>query len=397
MIIQPKIKGFICTTAHPEGCKQMVKKQIDYIRSKAKVTGPRHVLIIGGSTGYGLATGITASFAANAETLNVFFERSADERRTASPGWYNVAAYEDFAHRANLYAKSINGDAFSLEIKQQVADLIRKDWGSVDLIIYSVAAPRRVHPQTGHVFSSTLKPIGETFHSKTIDAFQKKVKEISMEPATDEEINNTVAVMGGEDWQMWIDFLAQENLLATHFTTVAYSYLGPELTYPIYKKGTIGKAKEHLKQTASNISQKFSAMNARAFISVNKAVVTQASAAIPVVPLYISLLFKLMKANGTHEGCIEQIYRLFNDFLYAKQPLSLDQEGYIRLDNFEMSEAIQKQIAALWPQIETDNLVALSDVEGYCQEFNRLFGFCLNDIDYNADVDPQVHIASLSD
>jgi enoyl-[acyl-carrier protein] reductase/trans-2-enoyl-CoA reductase (NAD+) len=395
MIIQPKIRGFICTTAHPAGCHQVVKEQIDYIKSKGPITGPKNVLVIGASTGYGLASRIAATFGAGAKTIGVFYEKEADEKRTASAGWYNTAAFEEIAHRDHLYAKSINGDAFSKDIKKQTADLIRKDLGKIDLVIYSLASPRRTHPDTQEVYSSVLKPIGRTYESKTVDAFRGEVKEVTLEGATDEEIANTVAVMGGEDWEMWMDYLAQENLLADGVTAVAYSYVGPEMTHPIYKAGTIGKAKEDLRHSATKITTKLKPLHGRAMLSVNKAVVTQASAAIPVVPLYISLLFKLMKDKGTHENCIEQIYRLYHDHLYAAGDLHLDADGQIRLDDLEMQADIQQQITATWPQITTENLLALTDIEGYRDEFYRLFGFHADGIDYDKDINPQVKIPSI--
>lgn len=395
MLIQPKIRGFICTTAHPEGCYKAVLDQVNYVKSQPPIDGPKNVLVIGASTGYGLASRITAAFAANAKTIGVFFEKEADDKRTASAGWYNSAAFEMIANKAGLYAKSINGDAFSNEIKQQVVDLIRKDLQQVDLIIYSLASPRRVHPETGKLYSSVLKPIGKEFHGKTVDAFRGEVKEVMIAPATEEEIEHTVAVMGGEDWEMWLNLLANEKLLAPGVTTVAYSYLGPQLTYSIYKDGTIGKAKEHLKMTADKLNQKLKSLNGQAVVSVDKAVVTQASAAIPVVPLYISLLFKIMKAQGTHEGCIEQIYRLFNDYLYSQNPEARDKEGYIRLDNHEMEDVIQQQIIALWPQVTSENLNELTDIKGYCDEFYHLFGFNLAGVDYEKEVDPHVKIPSL--
>ncbi len=396
MIIQPKIRGFICTTAHPTGCKRSVEEQIHYVTSQRAISGPKHVLVIGASTGYGLASRITATFAANAKTIGVFFEKEADDKRTASPGWYQSAAFEHLAHQAGYYAKSINGDAFSQEIKERTAKLIRDDWGSVDLIIYSLASPRRVHPVTGEVFTSALKPIGRPFSGKTIDAFRNEVKDITIEPATEADIANTIAVMGGEDWEMWIDYLSKENLLSPGVKTVAYSYLGPQLTHAIYKDGTIGKAKEHLKMTADKLSQKLKNKNGEAVISVNKAVVTQASAAIPVVPLYISLLFSVMKKKGIHEGCIEQIYRLFKDHLYADHAHPRDAEGYIRIDDLEMRDDIQQAIMALWPTITTDNLTQLSDVKGYCDDFYRLFGFNIDGVDYSLEVDPSVSLPSQS-
>ncbi|HVE43681.1 MAG TPA: enoyl-ACP reductase FabV [Gammaproteobacteria bacterium] len=396
MIIQPKIRGFICTTAHPVGCQQAVLDQIAYVRGQSHIdNGPKHVLIIGASTGYGLASRVVASFGAGAKTIGIFFEKEADEKRTASPGWYNSAAFEESAHQAGYYAKSINGDAFSVEVKQKTVELIKKDLGQIDLIIYSLASPRRIHPISGQSFSSALKPIGNTFVGKTVDAFRSEVKEVTIEPATEEEIAQTVAVMGGEDWEMWIDYLTQENVLAKGVKTVAYSYLGPQLTYAIYKDGTIGRAKMHLKETADRLTEKLKTLQGEAVVSVDKAVVTQASAAIPVVPLYISILFKIMKEKGTHEGCIEQIYRLFKDHLYHSQAVARDAEGYIRLDDLELADDVQEKVRALWPQVTTENLQALSDVAGYCDDFYRLFGFNIPGVSYDADVDPVVDIPSI--
>jgi enoyl-[acyl-carrier protein] reductase/trans-2-enoyl-CoA reductase (NAD+) len=395
MVIQPKIRGFICTTAHPEGCHKVIAEQIEYVKSKGQFKGPKNVLVIGASTGYGLASRIVAEFGAGANTIGVFFEKEADEKRTASAGWYNTAAFEKIAHHENRYAKSINGDAFSNDIKQRTAELIRNDLKQVDLVIYSLASPRRTHPVTGEVFSSTLKPIGQSFTSKTVDAFRGEVKEITLEPATEKDINDTIAVMGGEDWEMWIDFLKKENLLADGVTTVAYSYIGPEQTHPIYKNGTIGKAKDHLRMTANKLNQTLKSLHGRALLSVNKAVVTQASAAIPVVPLYIALLFKFMKAKGTHENCIEQMYRLFHDCLYSSQSLKTDSEGYIRLDDLEMQTDIQTKIAATWPKVATENINQLTDLAGYCNEFYRLFGFNASGVDYNTDVNADIKISSI--
>lgn len=396
MIIQPKIRGFICTTAHPLGCFKTVSTQIDYVKAQGPFKGPQRVLVIGASTGYGLASRIVASFGAGAKTIGVFYEKEADEKRTASPGWYNSAAFEELAHRAGYYAKSLNGDAFSTEMKQRAAELIRRDMGQVDLVIYSLASPRRVHPVTNETFSSALKPIGAPFTGKTIDAFKGEVKEVTIEPATDEEVRHTVAVMGGEDWEMWLDLLAQENLLAPGIKTVAYSYLGPEMTHAIYKNGTIGKAKEHLKATADKLNNTLSKLGGEALVSVNKAVVTQASAAIPVVPLYISILFKLMKASGTHEGCVEQIERLFKEHLYAAQPKARDAEGYVRIDDREMAVEVQRQVMAIWQQVTSENVVSLTDLAGYRDDFYRLFGFNLPGIDYDRDINPGVKINSIS-
>lgn len=395
MIIQPKIRGFICTAAHPEGCAKVVEEQIQYVKYRGKFTGPKNVLVIGASTGYGLASRIIATFGAGAKTIGVFFEKEADEKRTASPGWYNSAAYEKFAHRDDYYAKSINGDAFSQEIKSRTAELIHRDLGKVDLIIYSLASPRRIHPVTQQVFSSVLKPIDKPFVGKTVDAFRGEVKDITILPANEEEIANTVAVMGGEDWAMWIDYLTKENLLADGIITVAYSYIGPKLTHAIYKDGTIGKAKEHLKMTSDKLNKKLNALHGEAVISVDKGVVTQASAAIPVVPLYISLLFKIMKDKGIHEGCIEQMDRLFRDHLYSSHPPDRDEDGYIRIDDLEMQEDVQQKIADLWPKITTENLTQLTDIKGYRDDFYRLFGFNMDGINYNVDVNPMVKIESL--
>lgn len=394
MVIQPKIRGFICTTAHPVGCYKAVEEQINYVKKQGKFSGPKNVLVIGASTGYGLASRITAAFGAGAKTIGVFFEKEADEKRTATAGWYNTAAFEKMAHQENLYATSLNLDAFSLEAKQRTAELIRKELGKVDLVVYSLASPRRTLPQTGETVSSVLKPIQHTYVNKTVDAFRGEVKEVTIEPATPEEVKNTVTVMGGEDWEMWIDFLMQENVLAEGVKTIAYSYIGPVLTHAIYKEGAIGKAKEHLSQTAHKLDKKLKSLNGHAFLSVNKALVTQSSAAIPVVPLYISLLYKIMKEQGTHEGCIEQIYRLFKDFLYAPQ-LKLDADGHIRIDEREMEKSVQEQITKLWPQVTSENLMQLTDIEGYRNDFYRLFGFNMAGVDYDADVDPYVKIDSI--
>jgi enoyl-[acyl-carrier protein] reductase / trans-2-enoyl-CoA reductase (NAD+) len=396
MIIKPKVRGFICTTAHPDGCYKAVEAQIDYIKSKPEFSGPKRVLIIGASTGYGLASRIAATFGSGAKTIGVFYEKPAEGKRTASAGWYNSSAFEQIAHHDGHYAKSINGDAFSQEIKDQTAALIRKDLKQVDLIIYSLATPRRIHPVTGQVHSSVLKPTDDTFSGKTVDVFRGKVENITIEPASDKEISDTVAVMGGEDWAMWIDFLAKENLLADGVLTVAYSYIGPKLTYRLYKEGTIGQAKIDLKSTADALNQQLKSIHGQAVIAVDKAVVTQSSAAIPIVPLYISILFKVMKEHGTHEGCIEQMYRLFNEHLYAENPPPRDHEGYIRMDDLEMQQAIQEHVTTLFHQITTDNLMQLSDLQGYQDEFYHLFGFNIPGINYNADINPIRTIESIN-
>jgi enoyl-[acyl-carrier protein] reductase / trans-2-enoyl-CoA reductase (NAD+) len=389
MIIKPKIRGFICTTAHPEGCAAHVQEQIDYVRSKGPLVDvPKRVLVIGASTGYGLASRIVPAFAGGAATLGVFFEKPGEEGRTGTTGWYNSVAFERAAHAAGLYARSINGDAFSDAIKQQVIDIIQADLGQVDCVIYSLASPRRTHPKTGTVHSSTLKPVGQPFTAKTVNTDKGTVSDITIEPASEQEIADTVAVMGGEDWEMWIDALTAAGVLAGNATTVAYSYIGPDLTWDIYRSGTIGRAKEHLEATARRLDERMDPKGGRAYVSVNKALVTQASSAIPVVPLYISLLYKVMKAEGLHEGCIEQIHRLFAERLYHGADPQRDAEGRVRIDDWEMRPEIQKAVADLWGQVTTENLPQLSDIEGYRTEFLRLFGFGLPGVDYEAESDP---------
>jgi enoyl-[acyl-carrier protein] reductase/trans-2-enoyl-CoA reductase (NAD+) len=333
MIIEPRMRGFICLTAHPAGCEQNVKNQIAYVQSKGAIDGPKRVLVIGASTGFGLASRITSAFGSNAATLGVFFEKAPAEGKTASPGWYNSAAFEKEATKAGLYAKSINGDAFSNEVKQQAIDLIKADMGQIDLVIYSLASPVRMHPSTGVLHRSTLKPIGGTFTNKTVDFHTGNVTQVSIEPAVQEDIDNTVVVMGGEDWAMWMDALKGANVLAEGATTVAYSYIGPEVTEAVYRKGTIGRAKDNLEATAFEITKDLASLNGKAYVSVNKALVTQASSAIPVIPLYISLLYKIMKAEGIHEGCIEQIQRLFQNRLYSGQAVPTDDKGKNLLQN----------------------------------------------------------------
>lgn len=394
MIIQPKVRGFICTAAHPLGCFKAVQEQIEYVKKQGAFTGPKNVLIIGASTGYGLACRIATAFGAGATTVGVSFERPADGKRTASPGWYNTAAFEQLAKQAFVVAKSINGDAFSHEIKRQTIAAL-KEIGPVDLVIYSLAAPRRTHPDTGEVFNSVLKPIGQPYHNKTVDPLTGIVKEIDIEPAIEAEIAATEMVMGGEDWAMWIDQLSAAGVLADNVTTVAFSYIGPELTHPIYKDGTIGAAKRHLHKTAANLDGKLQAKGGRALISVNKALVTQASSAIPVVPLYISLLYKVMKEAGTHEGCIEQAVRLFRDRLYGPGSPVVDENAYIRLDDWEMAEQIQTKIRNLWQQVNTENLASLADLQGYQTDFYHLFGFNFPGINYEMDCDPEVMIPSI--
>lgn len=396
MIIAPRMRGFICLTAHPAGCEQNVKNQIAYVQSKGAIDGPKRVLVIGASTGFGLASRITSAFGSNASTIGVFFEKAPSEGKTASPGWYNSAAFEREATKSRLYAKSINGDAFSNEVKQQAIDLIKADLGQIDLVIYSLASPVRMHPKTGVLHRSTLKPIGGSFTNKTVDFHTGNVTQVSIEPAVQEDIDNTVVVMGGEDWSMWMEALKDANVLAEGATTVAYSYIGPEVTEAVYRKGTIGRAKDDLEATAFKITKDLVSLNGKAFVSVNKALVTQASSAIPVIPLYISLLYKIMKADGIHEGCIEQIQRLFQNRLYSGQAVPTDDKGRIRIDDWEMRDDVQERVAALWNESTTESLPEIGDLEGYKQDFLNLFGFGFEGVDYLAEADEMVQVPSIS-
>ncbi|MFB9865031.1 enoyl-ACP reductase FabV [Rufibacter immobilis] len=395
MIITPKVRGFICLTAHPEGSAKNVENQINYVKSKGSIDGPKKVLVLGASTGFGLASRITSAFGANAATIGVYFEKPSAEGKPGSPGWYNTAAFEKKAQEAGLYAKSINGDAFSDEVKQKTLDLIKADLGQVDLVVYSLASPRRVHPKTGVIHNSVLKPIGQTFSNKTVDFHTGKVSEVSISPANEEDIANTVAVMGGEDWAMWMDALKAENLLAPGAVTVAYSYIGPSLTEAVYRKGTIGRAKDHLEATAFTISDSLKDLGGKAYVSVNKALVTQASSAIPVIPLYISLLYKVMKEQGLHEGTIEQMDRLFRERLYTGGEVAVDEKGRIRVDDWEMRDDVQAQVAALWEQANTENLSEIGDLAGYRTDFFNLFGFEVEGVDYEKDVNEVVEVPGL--
>jgi len=397
MIIEPRMRGFICLTAHPEGAAQNVKNQIEYIKSKGQIDGAKKVLVIGASTGFGLSSRITSAFGSGAATIGVFFEKPPMEGKTASPGWYNSAAFEKEAHAAGLYAKSINGDAFSKEVKQQVIDMIKADLGQVDLVVYSLASPVRTHPETGVTYRSALKPIGSTFSNKTVDFHTGKVSDVSIEPAKEEDIENTVVVMGGEDWAMWMEALKGAGVLAPGVITVAYSYIGPALTEAVYRKGTIGRAKDHLEATAFEITDNLKDVGGKAYVSVNKALVTQASSAIPVIPLYISLLYKVMKAEGIHEGTIEQMQRLYKDRLYAGGEVPVDEKGRIRIDDWEMREDVQDKVAALWEQATTDNLAEIGDLEGYRKDFYNLFGFDYEGVDYKADTNEMVKIPSVKE
>jgi enoyl-[acyl-carrier protein] reductase/trans-2-enoyl-CoA reductase (NAD+) len=396
MIIEPRMRGFICLTAHPDGCAQSVKNQIQYVQSKGAIDGAKKVLVIGASTGFGLASRITSAFGSGAATIGVFFEKEPAEGKTATPGWYNTAAFETEAQKAGLYAKSINGDAFSNEIKQKTIDLIKADLGQVDMVIYSLASPVRMHPVTGVLHRSVLKPIGGTFTNKTVDFHTGNVTQVSIEPANQEDIDNTVVVMGGEDWAMWMEALQKAGVLAEGVSTIAYSYIGPEVTEAVYRKGTIGRAKDHLEASAFEITDSLESINGKAYVSVNKALVTQASSAIPVIPLYISLLYKIMKAEGVHEGCIEQIQRLFSERLYAGKDVPTDEQGRIRIDDWEMREDIQEKVKALWATATTENLPEIGDLAGYKQDFLNLFGFGFEGVDYNAEANEMTLISSIA-
>ena len=396
MIIEPRMRGFICASSHPKGCEQNVKNQIEYIKSKGPIDGAKKVLVIGASTGFGLASRISSAYGSDAATIGVFFETPPTEGKTASPGWYNSAAFETEAHKAGLYAKSINGDAFSNEIKQQTLALIKSDLGQVDLVIYSLASPVRLHPVTGVLHRSVLKPIGDVYTNKTVDFHSGKVSEISIEPCNGDDIENTIAVMGGEDWAMWIDALKAQNLLAPGAITVAYSYIGPSLTEAVYRKGTIGRAKDHLEATAFAITDSIADIDGKAFVSVNKALVTQASSAIPVIPLYISLLYKIMKEEGIHEGCIEQIQRLYQERLFTENEIPVDEKGRIRVDDWEMRSDVQEKIAKLWDEAVTENLSEIGDLEGYRKDFYNLFGFDVDGVDYEVDTNEMVNIESIT-
>lgn len=393
MIVKPKVRGFICTTAHPDGCAAVVKSQIDYVKSKGKINGPKKVLVIGASMGYGLASRISAAYASGASTIGVIFDKAGSENKTASAGWYNTAAFEKYAHEDGLYAKTINGDAFSQQIKDETIALIKKDWGKADMVVYSLAAPRRT-TSDGTVYSSVLKTTGGDFTNKTIDVRTETVSEVTVAPATEQEIFATVKVMGGEDWKEWIGALKAADALEDGAVTVAYSYIGPELTHPIYKDGSIGRAKAHLAATAKEITKSINGVTA--YVSVNKALVTQSSSAIPIVPLYISILYKVMKEMDLHEGCIEQMQRLFAEKLYGGQ-VQTDEEGLIRLDDWEMRPDVQERVNKAWTEISSENLKDYADLDGYLKDFNMLFGFGAESVDYDADTDTSVKIESIDE
>ena len=393
MVVQPKVKGFMCTTAHPEGCKAAVKAQIDYVKAQPKTDGPKKVLVIGSSMGYGLASRIAVTYSCGADTLGVIFDKAGKEKRTASAGWYNTAAFEEFATADGYYAKSINGDAYSQEIKDETIATIKKDWGKVDMVIYSIAAPRREAPD-GNTYRSVLKTIGQEYTNQTIDLMTNEISEVTIPTATQEEIDATIKVMGGEDWKLWMQALKDAGVLAEGAKTIAYSYIGPELTHPIYYDGTIGQAKKHLYKTADELNTEIDGLEA--YVSVNKAVVTQSSAAIPIVPLYVSLLFKVMKDKGLHEGCIEQMYRMLHDRL-CQDTVVTDDKRLIRMDDYEMKAEVQQAVADLWKTVSKENIKEIADIDGYWQDFYEIFGFRIDGVDYDADVDIQKGIPSLAE
>lgn len=391
--VSPRVRGFVCITAHPEGCAAHVREQIAYVKSRPAIAnGPKNVLVIGASTGYGLASRIAAAFGAGANTFGIYFERPSANGKTASAGWYNTAAFEAEARKAGLYAASANGDAFSTEMKNAVITRLKNEMPQIDLVVYSLAAPRRTDPVTGEMFKSVLKPTGAPYTSKNLDTDKKLVNSVSLDPASPEEIRATVKVMGGEDWKLWIEALDAAGLLAEGCQSVSYSYIGPSVTWPIYKDGSIGQAKKDLYAKAKEIDAILKAKRGRAFVSVNKAVVTQASSAIPVVPLYISILFKVMKAKGLHEDCIEQIQRLFETQMYNDGCLNFDDAGLVHIDDWELRDDVQKEVFEIWPKIETANLEELSDFAGYQSGFLKLFGFGLPGVNYDAEVEVEVPI-----
>lgn len=386
MIVEPKVKGFICTTAHPAGCEKNVLKQIDYVKRNGSIDGAKKVLVIGASTGYGLASRITAAFGMGAATIGVLFDKEATGKRTATPGFYNTKAFDAAARAEGLYTKSINGDAFSVEIKERVIASIKEDLGKVDMVVYSLAAPRRTTAD-GVTYVSSLKTTGEPFTQKNWNLKDNTVSEATIPSASEEEIEATVKVMGGEDWMDWIDALVKADVIEDNAITVAYSYIGPTLTYPIYHEGTIGMAKKHLSESADAITRKQKTLGIRAYVSVNKALVTQASAAIPVVPLYLSILYRVMKEKGIHEGCIEQMYRLWGEKIFGDNGILVEKDGMLHVDDWEMREDVQNEVMAIWQQINSGNLLELADTEGYWNDFYQMFGFKMEGVDYSADVE----------
>ncbi|WP_448569678.1 enoyl-ACP reductase FabV [Thalassotalea ganghwensis] len=395
MVIQPKIRGFICTNAHPIGCAAHVQEQIDYVKSQPQpAEKPKNVLVIGASTGYGLASRITAAFGCGAKTLGIFFEKEPTEKKTASAGWYNTAAFQQAADEAGLWSKNINGDAFSHELKAKAIDVIKEDLGQIDLVIYSLASPRRTDPDTGEVYSSTLKPIGEGVTTKNLNTSKRVIDSVSVEAATEEEIQGTIDVMGGADWELWIKALSEAGVLSENFKTTAYTYIGKKLTWPIYGHATIGRAKEDLDRAAKAITESTGALNGKAYVTSLNAVVTQASSAIPIMPLYISAMFKVMKADGTYQGCIEQIQSLFVENLYGDSP-RIDEAGRLSQNYKELEDSVQDRVQHIWDTVDTDTIDELTDYVGYHNEFLKLFGFGIEGVDYDQDVSPLAPINNL--
>lgn len=395
MVIKPKIRGFICTNAHPTGCEAHVNEQIAYVKSQPQADAkPKNVLVIGASTGYGLASRITATFGSGAQTLGIFFEKEPSEKRTGSAGWYNTAAFQKAADEAGIYSKNINGDAFSNEIKAKAIETIKADLGQIDLVVYSLASPRRTDPNTGEVYSSALKPIGNGFSTKSLNTSKRAIEEVAVEAATEEEIAGTIKVMGGEDWELWMNALADAGVLAQDCKTVAYTYIGKKLTWPLYGKATIGRAKEDLDRAATQIRKVTSDLNGEAFVTSLNAVVTQASSAIPIMPLYISSMFKVMKGDGTYEGPIQQIQGLFRDNLYSTER-SLDEHNRIMQNLKELDDSVQDRVTELWEKVTTETIDELTDYVGYHNEFLRLFGFSVDGVDYDAEVSPIAAINNL--
>ncbi len=387
MVVEPKFRNNIFLNAHPVGCAVDVQNQINYVQSKSPIEGPRNVLVVGGSTGYGLAARIVAAFGARAATLGIAFEKEGNEKRTGTAGWYNVLAFDKAAHAAGIISESINGDAFSDEVKAEAIEVIRKRMGKVDLVVYSLASPVRTDPKSGETYRSVLKPIGQSYSKQSIDIMDGSVKEFSIGPAAPEEVDSTVKVMGGEDWELWMDALMKAGVLADKVKTVAFSYIGPDMTFPIYREGTVGKAKEHLEHTAHTLTEKLASLNGEAYVSVNKALVSRSSAVIPVVPLYISLLFKVMKEKGLHEGCIEQMYRLFSERLYTGGEVPVDEKGRIRIDDLEMRPDVQEAVKELWDRVSPETFGQIADVDGYRKDFFNIHGFDVEGVDYTADVE----------
>ena len=395
MVIKPKIRGFICTNAHPAGCAAHVNEQIAYVKSQPQADAkPKNVLVIGASTGYGLSSRITAAFGNNAKTLGIFFEKPPTEKKTASAGWYNTAAFQAAADSAGIWSKNINGDAFSHEIKAKAIETIKAELGEIDLIVYSLASPRRTDPDTGEVYSSTLKPIGQSVTTKNLNTSKRIIDSVSVDAASEEEIQGTIDVMGGADWELWIKALGEAGVLANGFKTVAYTYIGKELTWPIYGHATIGRAKEDLDRASAAIKTTTANIKGEAYVTSLNAVVTQASSAIPIMPLYISAMFKVMKADGTYEGCIEQIQALFRENIYGKNP-TIDEAGRLRQNNKELEDSVQQRVTDIWNTVDSDTIDELTDYIGYHQEFLKLFGFDVSGVDYDADISPELAINNL--